>query len=47
MQMVRKDDPGLDVKRRARSHPPNRIAQRIDMRHQQIRTAVKQVPDYA
>jgi hypothetical protein len=37
------DDPGIDAKPNAGSYPPNRIAARIDMRHQQIRSAVEQV----
>jgi hypothetical protein len=43
MHVVRKDDPGIDMKRRAGSDPPNRDAQRVDVPDQQVRAAVQQV----
>jgi hypothetical protein len=39
--MVGKHDPGVDVERRAGADLPNRIPQRIDLCHQQIRPAVQ------
>jgi hypothetical protein len=49
MQMIGKDNPGVDAKGRAGAHPANRVAQYVDLRHQQIRTGsrrftVKNVP---
>ena len=41
--MVGKHDPGVDVERRAGTHLPNRIAQRVDFGDQRIRPAVQQV----
>ena len=38
-----KDDPGVDMKRCTGAHLPNRVAQRVDLRHQQVRPTVKQV----
>ncbi len=43
MHVVGEDDPGVDVKRCAGAHPANRIAQRVDIRHQQVRAPIKQV----
>jgi hypothetical protein len=40
MHVVRKDDPGVDIERRAGSDPPNRGAQRVDVPDQQVRAAV-------
>jgi hypothetical protein len=36
-------DPGVDVERRACADLPNRIPQRVDLCHQQIRPAIEQV----
>jgi hypothetical protein len=41
--MIGKDDPGVDAARCAGTHPTNRVAQYVDLRHQQIRSAVEQV----
>ena len=41
--MVGKHDPGVDVERRAGADLPNRLPQRVDLCHQQIRPAVQQV----
>jgi hypothetical protein len=41
--VVGEDDPGVDVKRCAGAHSANRIAQRVNIRHQQVRVPVKQV----
>jgi hypothetical protein len=41
--VVGKDDPGVDLERRAGADLPNRIPQRIDVCHQQIRPAVEQI----
>jgi hypothetical protein len=41
--VVGKHDRGVDVERRAGADLPNRIPQRVDLRHQQIRAAVQQV----
>jgi hypothetical protein len=41
--MVGKHDPSVDVERRACADLPNRILERIDVCHQQIRPAVQQV----
>jgi len=38
-----KQDPGVDVERRASAGLPNRIPQRVDLCHQQIRPAVERV----
>jgi len=38
-----KHDPGVDVERRASAGLPNRIPQRVDLCHQQIRPAVERV----
>jgi hypothetical protein len=38
-----KDDPGVDMERWTGAHLPNRVAQRVDARHQQVRPTVKQV----
>jgi len=50
MHVVGEHDPGIDTKRRAGSHPPNGVAERIDVPHQQNRrrssklTVKKKVP---
>ncbi len=41
--MIGEDNPGVDAEGRAGAHPANRIAQYVDLRHQQIRTGVAQV----
>jgi hypothetical protein len=41
VHMVGKHDPGVDVERRAGADLPNRIPQRIDLCHQQIRPVVQ------
>jgi hypothetical protein len=41
--MIGKDDPGVDAEGCAGAHPANRVAQYVDLRHQQIRIAVEQV----
>jgi hypothetical protein len=41
--MIGKDDPGVDAEGCAGAHSANRVAQYIDLRHQQIRMAVEQV----
>jgi hypothetical protein len=41
--VVGKHDPSVDVERRAGADLPNRIPQRVDLCHQQIRPAVEQV----
>ena len=41
--MIGKDDPGVDAEGCAGAHPANRVAQYVDLRHQQIRSAVEQV----
>jgi len=38
-----KDDPGVDMEWRTGARLPNRVAQSIDLRHQQVRPSVKQV----
>jgi hypothetical protein len=38
----REDNPSVDAKGRAGAHPANRLAQYVDLRHQQIRTGVAQ-----
>jgi hypothetical protein len=43
VHVVGKDDPGVDVEGSAGAHLSNRVAQRVDPRHQQIRLAVEQV----
>ena len=43
MQMIGKDDPGVDMEWRTGAHLPNRVAQSVDSRHQQVRPPVKQV----
>jgi len=43
VHMVGKDDPGIDMERRAGAHSPHRVAQFVDMRHQQVGAPVKQV----
>ena len=43
MQMIGKDDPGVDMEWCAGAHPASRVAQEVDLRHQQIRSAVEQV----
>jgi hypothetical protein len=43
MHMIREDNPGVDAERRAGAHPANRVAQYVDLRHQQIRAGVAQV----
>jgi hypothetical protein len=41
--VVGEHDPGVDTKRSAGSHPPNGVAQRINVVHQQIRAPVQQI----
>jgi hypothetical protein len=41
--VVGKHDPGVDAERRAYADLPNRLPQRLDLYHQQIRPAVQQV----
>ena len=41
--MVGKDDPGVDIERCTGARSTNRVAQRADARHQQVRPTVKQV----
>ena len=43
MHVVGEDDPGVDVKGCAGAHSANRIAQCVDIRHQQVRAPIKQV----
>ena len=43
MHMIGKDDPGVDMEGCAGAHPANRVAQEVDLRDQQVRTAVEQV----
>jgi hypothetical protein len=43
VHVVGEDDPGVDVKRCAGAHSVNRIAERVDIRHQQVRVPIKQV----
>ena len=43
MHMIREDNPGVDAEGRAGAHPANRVAQYVDLRHQQIRRGVVQV----
>ena len=43
MQVIGKDNPGVYTGGCAAAHPANRNAQYVDLRHQQIRTAVEQV----
>jgi hypothetical protein len=43
MHMIGEDNPGVDAEGRAGAHPANRVAQHVDLRHQQIRTGVAQV----
>jgi hypothetical protein len=40
MHVIRQDDPGVDIERRAGSDPPNGGAQRVDVPDQQVRAAV-------
>jgi hypothetical protein len=42
VHVVGEDDPGVDVERGAAADFPNRVAQRADPRHQQIRAPVEQ-----
>jgi hypothetical protein len=41
--MIGEDNPGIDAEGRAGAHPANRVAQYVDLRHQQTRTGVAQV----
>jgi hypothetical protein len=43
MHVIGKDNPGVDAKGCAGAHPANRVAQYLDLRHEQIRTTVEQV----
>jgi hypothetical protein len=43
VHVVGKDDPGVDMERCTGAHLPNRVAQCVDARHQQIRPTVKKV----
>jgi hypothetical protein len=43
MHMIGEDNPGVDAEGRAGAHPANRVAQYVDLRHQQIRTGIAQV----
>ena len=43
VHVVGEDDQGVDVKRCAGADSANRIAQRVDIRHQQVRAPIKQV----
>ena len=43
MHMIGKDDPGVEAEGCAGAHPANRVAQEVDLRDQQVRTAVEQV----
>jgi hypothetical protein len=43
MHVVRQSDPGSDPKGRPEARPPDRLAQHIDMRHQQVGAAIEQV----
>ena len=43
MHMVGEDNPGIDAEGRTGAHPANRVAQYVDLRHQQIRTGVAQL----
>ena len=42
MGVIGEDDPGVDVKRFAGAHSANQIAQRVNIRHQQVRVPIKQ-----
>jgi hypothetical protein len=41
--MIGGDDPGVDAEGRTGAHSANRVAQYVDLRQEQIRTAVAQV----
>ena len=43
VHVVGKDDPGVDMEWRAGARLPNRLAQSINSRHQQVRPSVKQI----
>jgi hypothetical protein len=43
VHVIGKDDPGIDMKRCTGTHLANRVAHRVDARHQQVRPTVKQV----
>jgi hypothetical protein len=43
MHMVGKDDPPIDVEWHAETRLPNRVAQHVNLRHQQVRPAVEQI----
>jgi hypothetical protein len=43
MHIIGEDNPGADAEGRAGAHLANRVAQYVDLRHQQIRTEVAQV----
>src|SRR5438105_3519233 len=43
MHMIGEDNPGIDAEGCTGAHPANRVAQYVDLRHQQIRTGVAQV----
>ena len=43
MHMIGEDNPGIDAEGCTGAHPANRVAQYVDLHHQQIRTGVAQV----
>jgi hypothetical protein len=43
VHVVGKDVPGVNIERCTGTHLPDRVAQRVDARHQQVRPTVKQV----
>jgi hypothetical protein len=43
VHMIGEDNPGVDAEGRTGAQPANRVAQCVDLRHQQIRTGVAQV----